>query len=606
MGEPLSGELKAPLRFAGLILDLDACTLRRDSGDTIPLTRGEFALLRMFVSRPGRVLSRDALLIGNRRFEPFDRSVDVLVGRLRRKIEPDSKEPRLIVTVSGEGYRFDGLAKPALFAPEAAAQVKVVDPDDDNAEPVGDPDLVFAGNGVAEARVPLASAAVRSRPLRWAAIAALLALLPVGLYAWAPGLASHWMGTVVEDKLATAPRLSIVVLPFENRGGDPEQEYFADAITDDLTTDLSRLAESFVISRGTAFTYKGKPHDAKQIGHELGVRYVLEGSVRRIDDKIALNAQLVSTETGAHLWADRFEGARGNLGQLQVEFVSRLANTLGDELVSAESLRAMRERPDNPDAADLAMQGWGLINQTDSKERFDDAIKLFERALTDDSQNVQAMTGLALALMWRVFDSWSDDWDGDMARAERIVSRAIMLQPDSSLLHHAYANVLGNKHQWRAAVAENETAIEYDRNNAIAYAIAGFDKMYLGRSEEGLEDLRTALRLSPRDGGVPNWQYFICRLHNQLGRWEDAIEWCNKAIAGNPELTDPLVGLAAAHAWAGHDQDARDAVARIQKTLPGFTMQRLSWEEKATDDPTFKAQWARIVEGLRKAGLPEQ
>jgi TolB-like protein len=138
--------------------------------------------------------------------------------------------------------------------------------------------------------------------------------------------------------------------------GDKEQDYFADGITDDLTTDLSHLQDSFVISRGTAFTYKGKPIDAKQIGRELGVRYVLEGSVRRLGEKVEINAQLISTETGAHVWADRFEGEHGKLGELQLEVVSRLANSLGVELVKAEALRAARERPSNPDAVDLAMQ----------------------------------------------------------------------------------------------------------------------------------------------------------------------------------------------------------------------------------------------------------
>ena len=158
-------------------------------------------------------------------------------------------------------------------------------------------------------------------------------------------------------KPAQAARLSIVVLPFGNISGDKEQDYFADGLTDDLTTDLSHLADSFVIARNTAFTYKGKPVDVKQIGRELGVRYVLEGSVRRLGETITVNAQLISTETGAHVWADRFDGERSKLGELQVEFVARLARSLGVELVKAESLRAMRERPNNPDAVDLSMRG---------------------------------------------------------------------------------------------------------------------------------------------------------------------------------------------------------------------------------------------------------
>jgi adenylate cyclase len=174
---------------------------------------------------------------------------------------------------------------------------------------------------------------------RWPAFATALtlALLAAGGYAWHSGLATRLLGASVEDKLATAPRLSIVVLPFENLSSDKEQDYFADGITDDLTTDLSHLPDSFVISRGTAFTYKGKPVDAREIGRELGVRYALEGSVRRVGETITVNAQLISTETGAHVWADRFDGERSRLGQSQVEFVSRLANSLGVALVKAES-----------------------------------------------------------------------------------------------------------------------------------------------------------------------------------------------------------------------------------------------------------------------------
>jgi adenylate cyclase len=223
-----------------------------------------------------------------------------------------------------------------------------------------------------------------------AAIAALLLLAVAGGWYILNGRA---------PKPVEAAHLSIVVLPFANLSGDPEQEYFADGITDDLTTDLSHLPDSFVIARGTAFTYKGKNLDAKEIGKELGVRYVLEGSVRRSGEKIAVNAQLISAETGAHVWADRFDGERSKLGQLQVEFVSRLANSLGVELVKAESLRAMHERPNNPDAVDLSMRGWAeLYRGVASKTNDDAAIGLFERALAIDPHLVPAMVGRGCTL----------------------------------------------------------------------------------------------------------------------------------------------------------------------------------------------------------------
>jgi TolB-like protein/predicted Zn-dependent protease len=386
----------------------------------------------------------------------------------------------------------------------------------------------------------------------------------------------------------------------------PSNDYFADGITDDLTTDLSHLSDSFVISRKTAFTYKGKPVDAKAIGRELGVRYLLEGSVRRSGEKIAMNAQLISTETGAHVWADRFDGERSKLGQLQVDFVSRLANSLGLELVKAEALRATRERPDNPDAVDLAMQGWALIRSVDDKQKYNDGIKLFERALALDPQNVRAMTGLALVLHWRADSSWSDDWERDYGRAKGLIDRALVLQPENSMLHVANAEDLGSKYRWRAAVAEAETAVAYDSNNALAHAMAGYWKQYLGRAEESIADLETALRLDPHSGGVWFFQQTLCRTHNLLGRWELAIEWCDKAIAADPEIPDALIDLAAANALAGHDNEAKDAVARLQKSRPGYTMQKLWPVDQITDNADFKAQFARIVEGLRKAGLPDE
>ena len=322
-------EARGAFAFAGLVFDLDACTLKRESGEAIALTRGEFALLREFVRRPGRVLSRDFLLDAavGRRNAPFDRSVDVMVGRLRKKVEPDPKQPSVIQTVPGEGYRFTAPLSPRKRAAETITGTTAHSPGD--------------------TAVPPPPAIPRTWRALWPVLAAAVALCLI-----AAAATIQWRPTPQE----AGPRLSIVVLPFENMSGDKEQDYFADGITDDLTTDLSHLQDSFVISRGTAFTFKGKPVDAKEIGRQLGVRYVLEGSVRRLGEKVEVNAQLVSTETGAHVWADRFEGERSKLGELQLDVVSRLANSLGVELVKAEALRSTRERPGNPDAVDLAMQ----------------------------------------------------------------------------------------------------------------------------------------------------------------------------------------------------------------------------------------------------------
>jgi adenylate cyclase len=454
---------------------------------------------------------------------------------------------------------------------------------------------------------PQPAAKTRGVWARWPALAAALALLllAAGAYAWRGGYAPRFMAASVDDKLANAPRLSIVVLPFENLSGDKEQDYFADGITDDLTTDLSHLDGSFVIARNTAFTYKGKPVNAKEIGRELGVRYLLEGSVRRLGENVEINAQLISTETGAHVWADRFDGERSKLGELQVEFVSRLANSLGVELVKAEALRSMRERPNNPDAADLAMRARARFNSSgDSKSISSDIIDLSERALALDPQNERAMVDLAFALNDRVINQWSEDPAGDIARTEKLVDSALALQPDDARAHLAKGAVFNNKRQWRAAISQAEAALADDPNYADAHANLSFWNLFLGHSEDGFAGIETALRLSPRDRDVSLWQFFTCHLHTHLAQWEQAIEWCGKSIASGLQAFFPFVDLAAANAWAGHDKEAKEAAAQLQKVYPGFTVQTwagMHW----SDDPTFNAQYQRIVEGLRKAGVPE-
>jgi adenylate cyclase len=360
-----------------------------------------------------------------------------------------------------------------------------------------------------------------------------------------------------------------------------------------------------VIARNTAFTYKGKPVDMKQIGRELGVRYVLEGSVRRVGEKVEVNSQLISTATGAHVWADRFDGERSKLGELQVDFVSRLANSLGVELVKAEALRAARERPNNPDAVDLAMRARAIAYSSgDNKSMNSDVIDLGERALALDPQNEPAMVDLSLALNDRVANLWSDDAARDSVRAEKLANSALALQPDDTRAHMAMAQVFFAKQQWKAAISQAEAALADNPNNPDAHANFSFWNMFLGHSEDGFAGVETAIRLSPRDPNVSGWQFFMCHLHTHLAQWEQAIEWCGKSIASGNASMYPYVDLAAANAWAGHDKEAKDAVAQLRKLYPDFTVQTwagIHW----SDDPTFNEQYARIVEGLRKAGLPE-
>ena len=214
------------------------------------------------------------------------------------------------------------------------------------------------------------------------------------------------------------------------------------------------------------------------------------------------------------------------------------------------------------------------------------------------------MLGLSNALNQRQNALWSEDPAGDKARAEKLADSALALQPDDTRAHMAKAMVLFAKRQWKAAIAQAEAALADDHNNASAHASASFWKMFLGHSEDGFGGVETALRLSPRDPDVSSWQHYMCHLHTHLAQWEQAIEWCGKSIASGNDSMYPFVDLAAANAWAGHDKEAKEAAAQLQKVYPGFTVQTwagIHW----SDDPTFNAQYARIVEGLRKAGLPE-
>jgi adenylate cyclase len=403
-----------------------------------------------------------------------------------------------------------------------------------------------------------------------------------------------------------APHLSIVVLPFANLSGDPEQDYFADGITDDLTTDLSHIADSFVIARNTAFTYKGKSVDVKEIGRDLGVRYALEGSVRRVGEAITINAQLVSTETGAHVWADRFEGEQAKLGQLQVDVVARIANALGAELIRAENLRALREHPDNHDAVELAMRAKLALVRMDNKE----AMNLYEQALTLDPNLAQAQIGLAFALANLSTYPGATERDAYLDRAERLADQALSTRPDYAFFLYGKAVVLAAKKQPEAAILEAEAAIKSDPNYAAAYGRLGGWKGLAGRAEEGLADVETAIRLSPHDPVMWLWELNICSLRIQLAQWDQAIAPCRQALAANPKLWGAHFGLLQAYGWLGREPEAKAELAEGLKLLPpGTTVSvkgAISYARTVSDNPVYLQQMARAAEGLRKAGLPEE
>jgi TolB-like protein/class 3 adenylate cyclase len=399
------------------------------------------------------------------------------------------------------------------------------------------------------------------------------------------------------------PRLSLVALPFTNLSGDPEQEYFADGITDDLTTDLSHLAGSFVIARNTAFSYKGKSIDVKQVGRDLGVRYVLDGSVRRIGERVLLNAQLVSTETGGQIWADRLEGDRSRLGELQAEFVGRLASSLNVQLTQAESLRSLRERPNNPDAADLAMRGWAALNRPRNPTNLTEALGLFNDALGRDARLTSALVGKARSLTYLAWLRFSATPVADLTAADGAIAQVLAITPEHAMARFVKGDILKAQHKFDLAISEFDAAIESDRNLALAYEALGHAKTLMGRSDEAIAPIRKALRLSPHDPALNLWLFHMCHAFTHLARYSEAIPWCLKSIAAGP-LWLAYVDLAADYAWTSQMKEAKSAVSELLKLMPNYTVTK--WATAGfSDNPEFLVEYQRIVEGLRKAGLPE-
>jgi TolB-like protein/tetratricopeptide (TPR) repeat protein len=403
---------------------------------------------------------------------------------------------------------------------------------------------------------------------------------------------------------AVAPRLSIVVLPFVNLDGNSEQDYFVDGITESLTTDLSRIPGAFVIARNTAFTFKSKPVDVRVIGRELGVRYVMEGSVQGGGDRIRVNAQLIDTETGAHLWAERFDKPRADIFDMQDEITTRLARTVGIELVAAEGRRAERERPNNMDAVDLAMRGWAILNQPLSLRRDRAACDLFDAALRLDDRNVDALVGLAFYHGNDLRTFASTNRDEQLRIAQTAITEALTLAPGNALAHFVHANVLHVSGATERSLRELEFAITLDRNLAWAHADAGFMKVLLGRAEEAEADLTNAIRLSPRDPGLDRWHALLGIADLFLGRLESALDRLRKSVEINPNVAMPHFFLAAASALSGRAAEAREARNAGLRLDPNFTVARFR-NERRSENPTFLAQRERIYEGLSLAGVPE-
>jgi adenylate cyclase len=402
-----------------------------------------------------------------------------------------------------------------------------------------------------------------------------------------------------------APRLSVVVLPFANLSSDQEQQYFADGITEDLTTDLSRIADMLVISPNTAFTYRKKPVDMKQIGHELGVRYVLEGSVRRSGNQVRVNAHLIDAETTAHLWAERFESKLGDLFALQDDITRRLAVALNLELVDSAAAQPTK----HPDALDYILRGRVALRTPPARDNYAEVISLFEHALALDARSVEAQSLLATALAGRVLDQMTESAPTDISRAERLAEQALTMSPRSPLAHYAKGSVLRVQGRSEEAISEYETVIALDRNSVYALHHLGQCKLLAGSIDEAIPLQEQAIRLSPRDPFIGNYYFGIGAVHLLQSRTDEAVVWLEKARRANPELPYVRSHLASAYGIRGDAERAAAELAEARR-LRGERYYSSIAHLKAIGHygvPTIRALYeTTFFAGLRKAGIPEE
>ncbi len=417
------------------------------------------------------------------------------------------------------------------------------------------------------------------------------------------------------DYALLSPRASIMVLPFRNVSSDPGQDYFADAVTDDVTTDLSRLSDTVVISPGTAFTYKGKAVDPREIGREFRVRYLLEGSIRKDGMQVQTNAQLVDTRSAAHIWADRFDTELADLSELQDAITGRIASSLHIQLLQAEHRRAIAERPTDPDAVDLRLHAMALLVAGPSPERHLAARQFLEESLQRDPQSAESWSQLAGVLVNDYLNNWNEVKQSAEAgkdllrRAERALAEALKIDPTVAAAHLADGFIRRAKGEHQEALDAFDRAVQLDPNSARAYAQKANQLVMVGRPKEAPPLVLKAIALSPRDPYAGTFYWVIGRAYFVMQNYDDAIVWLRKAVEVRPNVWYSRAYLLAAYAHLGrHEQpEGRTALSDYNGRFSGYTVQRireLYEKELPHTDPVMQASIQALYDGLQKAGIP--
>jgi TolB-like protein/DNA-binding winged helix-turn-helix (wHTH) protein len=569
--------------FEGFCLNRrDGGLLRLDErGAFVPVVIGERALdvLGVLIQQPRVLVSKDEIMQAVWPHATVENAnLTMQISALRRVLDQGRVEGSCIQTVAAQGYRF--------VAPVTRAE---------RAKSIG----TVAPAAIADTS---AGSLPRATARRWR-----IALPRVAATVAAAVLAAiiAWWVRPTSTTSPGPPRLSVVVLPFANLGDDRGQQYLADAIADDVTSDLSRIAGLFVISRNTAFSYRDRSVDTKRIGRELGVHYVLEGSVRRSGHQLRVDTQLIDAETDAHLWADRFDGDADDLLAVQNEITSRIAVALNAELIGVEAARPT----DRPDAMHYLMRGRAALWRSPTAESYAEAVGLFERALTLEPASVEARSLLAGTLSARAIFNFTDSAATDIARAETLVEQALAASPHSPSAHYAKGQLLYAQHRCDEAIPEFETAIAFNRNSVWAIAYLGCCKFWTGTVEESTPLLEQAVRLSPRDPQIGYLTVRLGLLHLLLSRTDEAIIWLKKARSTASSLPFLHLFLASAYGLKGESDRAGAELVEVGR-LHGPGQVSSIAELRANlrqGSPKVDALFeTTLFAGLRKAGLPDE
>jgi TolB-like protein len=532
-------ERRVQFVFGECVLDTGRRELSR-GGEAVTVGPQVFDLLIHLIENRDRVVSKDELFeVIWRGRTVSDSTLTSHVNFARRAIGDTGEDQRLVRTIPRKGFRF-----------------------------VGD---------------------VREVPSPTSATSSVVETAP-----------SHLDATLM-DGLALPDHPSVAVLPFLNLSGDPEQDYFADGVVEDIIGALSRMQWLFVIARNSSFTYKGRAVDVKQVGRELGVRYVLEGSVRKAGTRVRVTGQLIDATTGAHLWAERFDSTLDDIFDLHDELATSVVGAIAPQLERAEIQRAKHKPTAKLDAYDYYLRGMASFHQG-SRDGTSDALRLFYQAIEHDRDFASGYAMAAACIFWSKFNGWVADRSQAIAEGARLTRRAIELGKDDAVAlargGHGVANFVGDVD---GGIALIDKALVLNPNLAAAWFLGGFVKIMQGEPDNAIERMRYAMRLSPLDSEMYRMQGGTALAHLFAGRYDEAARWAEKALRDLPSFLIIVCVIAASHALAGRMDEARRAMGDLRRLDPALCLSGLK------DWLLFHRpeHLAVLSDGLRRAGLPE-